>query len=128
MLDWRTYARSNSFPDDIPKNPDRGYAADGWIDWGDWLGTGKTRPWRAKYRSFEDARSFVRGLGLRNWREYARSGQRPKDIPSSPEIAYAKDGWAGIDDWLGYVRSGDRNEARSKKGTGEAPAPTEASI
>jgi hypothetical protein len=62
VLEWQKYTRSNSFPADIPKTPDRGYAADGWIDWGDWLGTGRTRPWRAKYRSFEEARSFVQSL------------------------------------------------------------------
>jgi hypothetical protein len=127
VLDWQKYTHSEGFPADIPKNPDRGYAADGWIDWGDWLGTGRARPWRAKYRPFEDARSFVRSQGLSNWRKYARSGQRPKDIPSSPEIAYAKEGWAGMADWLGCVRSGRHSEALSKKGTGEVPAPTDAS-
>ena len=63
VLEWQKYTRSKNFPVDIPKNPDRSYAADGWIDWGDWLETGRTRPWRAKYRSFEEARAFVRSLG-----------------------------------------------------------------
>jgi hypothetical protein len=89
VLDWQKHIRSNGLPPDIPKAPDHRYAVE-WIDWGDWLGTGRTRPWRAKYRPFEDARSFVRSLGLSNWRKYAASGQKPKDIPSSPQIAYAK--------------------------------------
>jgi hypothetical protein len=101
VLEWRKYTRSKDFPTDIPKAPDRGYAADGWVDWGDWLGTGRTRPWRAKYRSFEEARSFVRSLNLKNWREYASSAKRPKDIPYSPRIAYANGGWVGLADWLG---------------------------
>ena len=101
VLEWRKYTRSKKFPANIPKSPDHGYAADGWIDWGDWLGTGRTRPWRAKYRSFEEARSFVRSLNLKNWREYARSAKRPKDIPHSPRLAYANEGWVGLEDWLG---------------------------
>jgi hypothetical protein len=30
-----------------------------------------------------------------------RSGKRPKDIPHSPELTYANEGWVGLDDWLG---------------------------
>ena len=101
VLEWQKYTRSKDFPTNIPKAPDQGYAAEGWVDWGDWLGTGRTRPWRAKYRSFEEARSFVRSLNLKNWREYARSAKRPKDIPHSPQIAYANEGWVGLKDWLG---------------------------
>ena len=48
VLEWQQFTRSKNFPTDIPKSPDRGYAAAGWIDWGDWLGTGRSRSWRAK--------------------------------------------------------------------------------
>ena len=104
VSEWQRYTRSKSFPPDIPKAPDRGYAADGWIDWGDWLGTGKKRNWRAKKRPFKQARAFIRNLHLTNWRDFARSGKRPKDIPASPDIAYANEGWAGFEDWMGTQR------------------------
>ena len=104
VLEWVAFTRSEEFPADIPKSPDHGYATDGWIDWGDWLGTARTRPWRRKYRSFEEARAFVQSLGLTNWSEYAGSGQRPKDIPHSPQIAYANEGWAGFKDWMGIKK------------------------
>jgi len=39
VLEWRKYTHSKTFPADIPKSPDRGY--EGWIDWGEWLGTGR---------------------------------------------------------------------------------------
>jgi len=44
------------------------------------LGSGNNR-----WRSFEEAREYVRGLGLKNhaeWREWAKSGERPADIPA----------------------------------------------
>lgn len=51
---------------------------------------------------FEKARNFVRQLGLTSlsqWREWSKSGNRPKYIPSSPWKSYAE--YAGISDWLG---------------------------
>jgi hypothetical protein len=67
-----------------------------------------TRIWervgRANWRTFKDARGFVRKLGLRNydeWREYAKSGDKPHDIPYDPYNAYAESGWSGWGDWLG---------------------------
>ena len=59
------------------------------------------RNWRAKRRPFKKARAFVRSLHITNWREYVRSGRRPVDIPSSPNVAYANEGWAGFEDWMG---------------------------
>lgn len=57
-----------------------------------------------RYRSFKNARVFVRGLGLRSvegWRDYIKSGLKPDDIPSAPHFVYANDGWTGWGDWLG---------------------------
>jgi superfamily II DNA or RNA helicase len=120
VLEWQRYTRSKNFPADIPKSPDHGYATDGWVDWGDWLGTGRSRNWRAKKRSFREARAFVRSLHLTNWREFARSGRRPKDIPATPDVAYANEGWEGLEDWLGITKKylpfeAARNFARSLK-------------
>jgi len=57
-----------------------------------------------KYRPFELAREFARSLKLRNgneWREFAKSNQRPQDIPADPKRAYKNEGWKGVGDWLG---------------------------
>ena len=69
---------------------------------------------RANWRSFEDARGFVRALGLRNQRDWFRyvdegisgKGKRPPDIPTAPHLTYARRGWQGYGDWLGtgYIR------------------------
>ena len=71
----------------------------------------------------------MRGIGLKSsaeWKAYCGSGVKPADIPSRPDKVFARDGWAGLVDWLGYVREGRRNEARSDKAVGEAPAPADA--
>ena len=56
------------------------------------------------WRSFVEARKFVRKLGLKDvygWREYRKSGKRPDNIPSNPHVVYKNKGWKSIGDWLG---------------------------
>ena len=58
---------------------------------------------RFQWLPFEEAREFVRALGLvsgSKWREYCNSGNKPNNIPSSPRFVY-KDKWISMGDWLG---------------------------
>jgi len=103
VAEWWAYCKSGKKPDDIPANPDNTYANEGWAGYGDWLGTGTIAPRLRQYRSFDDARAFVRGLGLKSqagWSAYCKSGKKPGDIPAFPNQIYAKDGWSGMRDWL----------------------------
>jgi hypothetical protein len=66
---------------------------------------GRKRGRHRGWRPFEEAREFVRGLGLKGWQEwktYSKSGQRPDDIPGQPDKVY-KGEWLGMGDWLGGV-------------------------
>jgi predicted helicase len=70
-----------------------------------------TRIWesvgRANWRTFEEARAFVRDLHLKKkdkWVDYCASGKLPSDIPSNPQRVYAKKGWSNWADWLGAGR------------------------
>ena len=43
------------------------------------------------YRSFEEARDFVKSLGLKStkeWEQYCKSGNKPDDIPTNPWNTY----------------------------------------
>jgi hypothetical protein len=109
QAEWIDYCKSGKKPEDIPANPSRKYAGSGWIGYGDWLGTGKVAASLRQYREFPKARAFVRALGLKSqteWRDYCKLGKKPNDIPSNPLKTYARTGWSGTADWLGYVRSG----------------------
>jgi hypothetical protein len=56
-----------------------------------------------EFRSFESARKFVQSLGLKNnkeWVAYCKSGNKPDDIPSDPEITYDNNGWKTMKNWL----------------------------
>jgi predicted helicase len=50
--EWRAFCTSGHLPEDIPSNPDKGYYDNGWMDWGDWLGTGKVASSAIEYRTF----------------------------------------------------------------------------
>ena len=111
--EWRKYSKSSKKPVDIPTNPNVVYKNKGWIDMGDWLGTGYVACKNRNYRPFEKAWTFVRKLKLRNqpeWYKYSKSSKKPVDIPANPNVVYKNKGWINIGDWLGtgYVAGRDR--------------------
>ena len=68
----------------------------------------RTRIWkpvgRANWRPFEEARMFARSLELssaQKWYKYSKSGDKPADIPSAPDLYYKNSGWIDWSDWLG---------------------------
>ena len=70
---------------------------------GDWLGTGRIATQLREYRPFKKARAFARALKLMSfdqWLEYAKSGEKPVDIPAAPHLKYKDEGWKGMGDWL----------------------------
>ena len=98
--EWIPFSKSKDFPKDIPSHPDRIYKNKGWIEWSDFLGTGRTR----NHRSFVKAKKFVQSLNIESnqqWRKYCNSGNKPHDIPTSPEAVYKNKGWVSYGDWLG---------------------------
>ena len=91
VVEWNKYCRSGNKPENIPADPKPQYLKSGWISMGDWLGTGRVADQLKVYRSFKDARDFVRTLNFKTtdeWREYCNSGKKPDDIPKSPNIVY----------------------------------------
>ena len=107
MREWRKWLTSGERPYNIPSAPDRFYKDKGWISWMDWLG-------KENFLSFKEARDYARGLGLkgmREWHHWARSGERPYNIPSAPVRSYKDQGWISWIDWLG---SEDKRGSPSK--------------
>jgi hypothetical protein len=85
---------------------------------GDWLGTGTVASFLRQYRSFEEARNFVRSLGVKSrsdWQGYCKSGKKPTDIPVNPQRKYANSGWLGWGDWFGTGRVADQLRRYMKK-------------
>jgi hypothetical protein len=101
---WWHYCNSGRKPADIPTNPNVIYAEAGWVNWGDWLGTGRIADRDRVYRSFEEAREDARSRKFRtgeNWTSFAQSEELPPDIPAAPWNTYKNKGWKNMGDWLG---------------------------
>ncbi len=106
VKDWHKYAKSKNRVKNIPSNPQLNYQNDGWISFGDWLGTGVVAPSKIEYLTFEKARLFARKLKLksgREWFEYWDSN-KPKGIPKGPDGTYKNKGWISWGDFLGSGR------------------------
>ncbi|MEO8427763.1 MAG: helicase-related protein [Verrucomicrobiota bacterium] len=76
--EWREYSKSNRRPADIPAAPNHIYRQQGWVDWGDWLGTGRIANTKRQYLTFEEAREFARSLpvnGQQEWVAIVRRSQ-----------------------------------------------------
>lgn len=104
QTDWKRYSRSGKMPENIPMAPDRAYNKKGWKGYGDWLGTGTVATHLRTYLPFKEARNFVHKLkieSVREWRLYAKSNERPNNIPYWPDKTYKNRGWSNWGDWLG---------------------------
>ena len=102
--DWRTFCKSNNRPDNLPTNPQKTYLNSGWISYGEFLGTGTIAPGKQVYLDFREAKKFVQKLKLQSrteWEKYYKIGDKPLNIPSSPNYIYKNKGWKGWADFLG---------------------------
>jgi hypothetical protein len=100
---WFNYFKKNTRPMNIPANPDGIYKNKGWKNWGDFLGNGAVSNSKKTFKSFNQAREYVRSLKLKtetDWRINNKNGMRPKDIPAAPDVVYKNSGWQGWPDWL----------------------------
>ena len=111
--EWTRYAKGeledrSPKPKDIPSRVDKIYKGNGWSGFDDFLCTQKVKEMRKNYRSFEQARNFVRDLRLgkeENWALYLEGklsdkGTIPKDVPEKPEEIYKDKGWVNLSDWI----------------------------
>ena len=99
IAQWREFASSPQRPQRVPAAPNVVYLDKGWSKWSSFLAP--------KFFSFDNARAFVRKIGLssnKEWRAWARSDKRPSFIPANPE-RYYMGGWNGWRDFLGTKNS-----------------------
>jgi hypothetical protein len=109
--EWKNYRKSGKKPSDIPASPNVVYRDEGWVGLADWLGTDTIPSRDLMFRPYAGAQQFVHTLGLRTqgeWFEYCKSGNKPRDIPASPNVVYKGEGWKNLRDWLGTEKRGKK--------------------
>lgn len=84
----------------FPYHPYRAYKGN-WISWQDWTGKKRTIIRNNVFWSFNEAREYVRKLGIKSQKEWGiRCKALPLFIPRTPNQVY-KEEWVGLGDWLG---------------------------
>jgi superfamily II DNA or RNA helicase len=114
---WELYCQKKIpdkgvLPIDIPPSPSSFYKGKGWVNWGDWLGTGTIAYKYKNHKPFVEARKFARALCLKSnaeWVSYCEGKvngkpEMPDNIPKYPRDIYQDEGWVGMGDWLGTGR------------------------
>ena len=91
-------------PKTISRFPYRAYEKKGWISWNDFLGVDNKFVGKkiAKWRHFDDAVKWVHMLRVEtqaDWNRFAKTVDKPQDIPHRPDLVYAK--WVSWNHWLG---------------------------
>ena len=100
--DWFEYWVREQ-PEGIPRNPYQKYPE--WVSWPDWLNNGREI---ITYWSFKKARAFVRKLKHVNthteWTKYAKTEDKPKEIPVDVRQFYRDKGWISAADFFRGVK------------------------
>jgi hypothetical protein len=110
-LEWQQFIKKNKLTD-LPARPDNSYKNQGWVNWGDWLGTGNVATTKHEFLTYTEARAFVHTLKIKDqneWTNYCNSGNRPENIPSNPIQVYKNKGWISFGDWSGTGNIADKN-------------------
>jgi DNA-directed RNA polymerase subunit F len=111
--EWFDYSKSGNKPDNMPSNLAEFYQNKGWINWGEFLGTGTIAPFNREYLSYQEAKEFVSKLNIKSkneWSQYCKSGNKPDNIPINLNVTYKNKGWINWGDFLNtkYVATFNR--------------------
>lgn len=88
-------------PHNVPTNPNTFYRAQ-WINWGEFLGTGRVANQSRRFCSYHDAQAWASSMGIRSsvgWRAMDATAF-PEYIPRNPPAVY-KNEWHG---WKAFLR------------------------
>ena len=100
---WRAWRMTGARPANTPSTPHAVYKHEGWQGYGHWLGTGNFIGGKQGFLPFKEALLYARALKLKTQKEWlaCKSGARPANVPSRPDLTYQHDGWQGYGHWLG---------------------------
>jgi len=105
--EWRIYLASGKKPKNLPAAPWAVYKEE-WANMNHFMGRQEFIHVKDGFMSFDQAREYVVELGLGKgkrsasdeWKDYSKSGRRPRDLPSAPHMAY-REQWKGIAHFCG---------------------------
>ena len=109
--DW--FNNIDEIPEEIPKYSRQKYLNNGWVSWGDFLGTGRICDNYVDYFSYDEAKKIIKKFSIKkvvDYKNMAKNGEIPKKIPNRPERYYKNRGWCGWSDFLGVDIIANQNK------------------
>ncbi len=108
----REYVKKNGPIKGIPTAPHLEYKGKGWVNMGEWLGTGRiqTQELSKLYISYQDAENWATQQNLKSsseFRKLKKENKLPVYIPSRPHEVYKDKGWVSWGKFLGTNRIAD---------------------
>ena len=101
--EWSKHTQTKAFPKDIPTAPNVTYKTE-WESMGEFLGTKNVSRKFRNYKTYDEAKKFVKSLKLKNtkeWNNYVyKINKDLSDIPKRPNEFY-KNEWKSWNDFLG---------------------------
>lgn len=91
IVEWNENVKNKNIPKNIPNKPDRYYKNKGWINWGDFLNTGRIANQNKKniFLSYQEASKFMVDNNIKSVIQF-RNFNLPKNIPTSPDKYYSE--------------------------------------
>ena len=103
--DWIEFTKTVQFNNmNLPKQPYLVYKTEGWVSWGDFLGTATSAQQKRTFLSYGEAKAQLGKMKLNSvseWQSYTRSEQFDNNLPKNPSALYKNDGWVSWKDFLG---------------------------
>ena len=104
-IEWMQFTKSEEFKNmNLPSLPEMVYKNDGWVSWGDFLGTATPAQQKRTFLSYGEAKAQLGKMKLNSvseWQSYTRSEQFDNNLPKNPSALYKNDGWVSWKDFLG---------------------------
>lgn len=93
------YYKSNK-PEMVPYNPEIQYKHNGWISWGEFLGTNKVQSKKAVFVSFDECKKWFKDNNIKSGEDWRIKRKfKPNNIPCHPDKIYVTQ-WKGWKDFL----------------------------
>jgi len=114
---WYEYIKNNKI-ENIPSDPNKFFKNNGWISWGDFLGTNRVQDNKIikVYLTYEEAKRWVSDnlnniTTQKKWKEITKENKIPIFIPNRPERYFSKNkSWISWGDFLGTKRIANQNK------------------
>ena len=95
--DYINLGKSKKLPKNLPYKPHKFYLNTGWVNWGEFLGTGSIANKNIIFVTYEEFKLFIKKTNYLIYNNYRRDFHNLKKIenkiPMIPSITYKNKGW-----------------------------------